>query len=58
MAIAGQQNGSAIDLTVSPGGRIEGFLSTSETEPVFDGETSWGNLVSCGFPGINVPSAP
>jgi hypothetical protein len=38
VAIAGQQNGPATELTVSPEGRIQTFLFTIETEPVFDGK--------------------
>ncbi len=39
MAIAGQQNGLTVELTVRTGGRIKTLSFTIETKPVFDGKT-------------------
>ncbi|HCF4861675.1 hypothetical protein ACEPVM_03540 [Pseudomonas aeruginosa] len=42
MAIAGQQNKSAVKVAVRAGGRIKTFLFTIETYPVFDGKSLLG----------------
>ena len=39
MAIADQQNGLAVEVTVETGGRIKTLPFTIQTKPVFDGKS-------------------
>lgn len=52
MAIVGQRNRLAVNVTVETGGRLKTLPLTIQTEPVFDGKSHLRKARSCGFPGI------